>query len=145
MDEKDQRLIMVEVDFNEKDTLLQQTKDGMIKLFGGIKPIKERTNELKLIEDNATFYQNYQNGAYRPQSSQFRGYGKPNGAPRQFWFNPRSRFIPSGGGSKPKLTASKLNPVLYGQVMQCHHCGAQNHLVKVCPELKGWTFVNYQY
>ena len=57
MDEKDQRLIMVAVNFDEKETLLQQTKDGMTKLFGGIKPIKEKTNELKLIGENATFYQ----------------------------------------------------------------------------------------
>ena len=154
MDEKDQRLIMVEVDFNKKDTLLQQTKDGMIKLFGGIKPIKERSNELKLMEDSATFYQNYQIRNPRPQANQFRGYGRPMGAPKQFGFNSRSRFLPpqhrlsgtpSGGGSKPKITASKLNPLQFGQVMQCHHCGAQTHLVKACPELNGWTFLNYQY
>ena len=154
MDEKDQRLIMVEVDFTQKETLLEQTKNGMIKLFGGIKPIKERANELKLVDDNATFYQNYQNKNSRPQPNQFRGYARPAGLPRQIGFNPRSRFVPpqsrlsgtpSGGGSRPKLTASKLNPVQFGQVMQCHHCGAQTHLVKACPELNGWTFLNYQY
>ena len=154
MDEKDQRLIMVEVDFSVKDTLLEQTKNGMIKLFGGIKPIKERTNDLKLVEDSATFYQNYQIRNPRPQTTQFRGYGRSVGTHRPFGSNLRPRFVPpqnrlsgtpSGGGARPKLTASKLNPTQFGQVMQCHHCGAQTHLVKSCPELNGWTFLNYQY
>ena len=155
MDEKDQRLVMVEVDFNQKESLLQQTKDGLIKLFGGIKPIKERSDQLKLIGDNATFYQNYQARSSRPSLNSFRGYSRPQGPPRQFnSYATRQRFIPpqhrisgtpSGGGSRPKLTASKLNPVQFGQTMQCYHCGAQTHLVKACPELNGWTFVNYQY
>ena len=155
MDEKDQRLIMVEVDFNKKDTLLQQTKDGMVKLFGGIKPIKEKSDEIKLIGDSTTFYQNYQTRNPRPYQGSFRGYGRPQGLPRHPGnYASRQRFIPpqnrlsgtpSGGGSRPKLTATKLNPTQFGQTMQCHHCGAQTHLVKACPELNGWTFLNYQY
>ena len=98
MDEKDQRLVMVEVDFNTKETLLQQTKDGMIKLFGGIKPIKEKSTEIKIIEDNATFYQNFQNRNMRPQNpkfSQLRGYGRAHGNTRSYaGSNPRMRFIP---------------------------------------------------
>ena len=50
---------------------------------------------------------------------------------------------PSGGGSKPRLTAEKLNPSQYGKPMQCHHCGSRTHFKRACPDLNGWTFVNY--
>ena len=33
---------------------------SLAKLFGGIKPITEKSDGIKLVEDSATFYQNYQ-------------------------------------------------------------------------------------
>ena len=55
----------------------------------------------------------------------------------------RSSGAASGGGASPKIISNKLNPQKFGKPMECHQCGARTHLMSACPELNGWTFMNY--
>ena len=147
--EKDKRLIMVEVNFEDKANIFQNTKNSMMKLFGGL--IKEEASyDPKVYEAlyNKGAYpgprggggggfrpsfntQRMQNPFHRGQSN-FRGYGRPPGPPRA------PLGTASGGGRHPGPSRNATNPPLNGRPRNCFQCGSTTHFIAACPELNGW-------
>ena len=146
LDIKDQRLAMVEVDFTSKEEMFNKSKKNLMKLFGGIKSLTEDTcDSIKMADENSTFYN--KNTSFR-QNGNFRGGNfrrSPTGRNIPRFSAPQNRISgsASGGGTTPKILAAKLNPSKFGKTMECHQCGARTHLMSACPELNGWTFMNY--
>ena len=145
LETKDQRLALVEVDFSNKNEMVENSKKNLLKLFGGIKSLTEEANDtIRVVEENSTFFNN---GYSQRGGMQYRGmnHGYNRRPDDQRFGAPQSRTsgTASGGGASPKILATKLNPQKFGKTMECHQCGAITHLMSACPELNGWTFMNY--
>ena len=146
LDIKDQRLAMVEVDFTNKQEMFNKSKNNLMKLFGGIKSLVDDQNEnIRIVDGTNTFFNKGSTfrGGTSYKGTTFRGPGGFRGNSR--FSAPQNRISgsASGGGSSPKILATKLNPQKFGKTMECHQCGARSHLMSAYPELNGWTFMNY--
>ena len=140
LETKDQRLAMVEVDFSQKDEMFEKSKKNLMKLFGGIKSLTDDVPDtIRVLDENNTFF-NRRNNSRGGHIGRFqRGVGNQRFTAPQY----RSSGTASGGGTNPKILSNKLNPQKFGKPMECHQCGARTHLMSACPELNGWTFMNY--
>ena len=143
---KDQRLAMVEVDFSDKAQMFEKSKKNLLKLFGGIKSLTEEDQDtIRVVDENSTYF----NKGYNARgNTPYKGgsFNRFKGASGQQRFTPPQARISgtaSGGGSNPRILSTKLNPQKFGKPMECHQCGARTHLMSACPELNGWTFMNY--
>ena len=108
----------------------------MMKLFGGIKSLTENNNDIiQLTDENDTYFSR---GAIQRGGNNSRGfsYRSRNNFGNRY-SPPQNRIsgTASGGGTNPKILASKLNPQKFGKIMECHQCGARTHLMSACPEL----------